>query len=366
MKTIRVAQIGSGFISHVHLHSFQKLEDVEVVCQHDADALRGRQFSQKFNIPDFVESFDEVLKRKDVDVVSLGLPNFLHYEFAMKAAKAGKHIICEKPLALRLEHADEMIDICKKNGLVLGYAEELCYIPKFVHAKKIADAGGLGDVFLVRQHEKHAGPYSPWFWQADTAGGGILMDMGCHAIECCRWILGKPKVKSVYCQADLFLHKELTKLDDHIIMIIEFETGQIAQIESSWTLKGGMTSWLEIQGTGGVAYAELLQQGTGLRVYSENGYEIDDFPSEEGPKGWHCPDWEWLWQNGYPQEMKDFITCIREGGTPVESGQDGKDVLEIMIAGYLSAATGTKVEFPFKDPGGYNTPVDIWLKAREK
>jgi len=364
MKTIRVAQIGSGFISSVHARSFKQVPGVEIVCQHDNDTARGKWFCEQNGIADFVENYDDVLKRKDVDVVSLGLPNYLHHSFAVKAAKAGKHIICEKPLALRLEQADEMIDLCHQNGLMLGYAEELCYLPKYVYAKGIASAGGLGKVFLVRQHEKHSGPYSPWFFQADTAGGGILMDMGCHAIECCRWILGKPAVKSVYCQADLFLHGQITKLDDHIMMLIEFETGQIAEVESSWTLKGGMTSVVEIQGTGGVCYADLLQSGMGLRVFSEKGYEFGEFPSEDTTKGWHYPDWEWLWQNGYPQEMQDFIKCIREGGTPVESGADGRVVLEIMIAGYLSAATGRKVMFPFKDPGGYNTPVEIWLKAR--
>jgi len=366
MKTIRIAQIGSGFISGVHVSSFGKLEGVEVVCQHDNDTVRGKAFCKKFEIPDHVTSFEEVLKRDDVDAVSLGLPNFLHFEFAMKAAAAGKHVICEKPLALRIDQAEEMIDTCKKQGLVLGYAEELCYIPKYEHAKQVAEAGGIGDVFLVRQHEKHGGAYSPWFFQADTAGGGILMDMGCHAIECCRWLLGKPAIKSVYCQADLFLHKQITKLDDHIMMIIEFETGQVAQVESSWTLQGGMISFVEIQGTEGVVHANLLQDGMGLTVYSEKGYELasDVLGVAGSDKGWHHPSWEWLWQNGYPQEMKDFVTCMREGGTPRESGEDGLVVLQIMIAGYQSAAIGQKVMFPFKDPGGYNTPVEIWLKAR--
>ncbi|HPQ67677.1 MAG TPA: Gfo/Idh/MocA family oxidoreductase [bacterium] len=363
MKPVRVAQIGSGFISDVHVRSFRTIEGVEVVCQHDNDKLRGKQFCKDRRIPEFVESFDDVLKRKDVDCVSLGLPNWLHYEFAIKAAKAGKHIICEKPLALRLEHADEMLEACEKNGLILGYGEELCYVPKNVHAKTIADAGAVDNVFFVKQHEKHAGPYSPWFFKSATAGGGILMDMGCHAIECCRWVLGKPAVKSVYCQADTFLHNQITDLDDHIVMIIEFETGQVAEVESSWTLKGGMISNLEIHGTGGVIYADLLQQGMGLRVFSEKGYE---FGGEDAPEGWHYPDWEWLWNNGYPQEMRNFIDCIRHGGTPIESGADGRVVLEIMIAGYLSAATGRKIMFPFQDPGGYDTPVDIWLRAKGK
>ncbi len=363
MKNVRVALIGTGWISEVHVQAFRAVPGCEVVCQHSIDPIRGKMFRDKYHVPEFCESFEAVLARPDIDAVTIALPNHLHFPFALQAAKAGKHLIVEKPLCLTLPEADELLDVCKKNGLVLGYAEELCYVPKYVHAKRVADSGGLGKVFLVRQHEKHAGPYSPWFFQAAGAGGGILMDMGCHAIECCRWLLGKPAVKSVYCQADTFVHGAITKLDDHIIMIIEFAGGAVAEVESSWTLKGGMTSWVEVQGTEGVAYADLLQNGNGVRIYSEKGYSLNDFV--EGPtEGWHYPDIEWLWLNGYPQEMADFINCIRTGGTPVETGADGRAVLEIMIAGYLSAATGQKVMFPFKDPGGYKVPVDIWLKAK--
>jgi predicted dehydrogenase len=363
MKNVRVGMIGTGWISEVHVQAFRTIPYVEIVCQHSLDEVRGKMFHDKYGVPEFVRTFDDVLKRKDVDVLTIALPNCLHHPFALKALQAGKHVIVEKPLCLTLPQADELLDTAKKNGLVIGYAEELCYVPKYVHAKRVADTGGLGKVFFVRQHEKHSGPYSPWFFKADEAGGGILMDMGCHAIECCRWLLGKPAVKSVYCQADTFVHGAITQLDDHIIMLIEFANGAIAEVESSWTLKGGMRSHLEIQGSQGVALVEMLQDGNGVKIYSEKGYYLGDF-IEGASEGWHYPEIEWLWNNGYPQEMKDFIDCIRTGGAPLESGADGKVVLEIMIAGYLSAATGRKITFPFDDPADYGTPVEIWLRAK--
>lgn len=363
MKRVRVGQVGTGFISHVHVRALQTIENVDVVCQHSLDPQAGRLFHEQYGVPEFVDSYETLLARRDVDVVCLGVPNHLHHPLAMQALEAGKHVIVEKPLCLTLAQADEMIAKSREAGLVLGYAEELCYVPKYVHAKRIADSGGLGDVFFVRQHEKHAGAYSPWFFQAETAGGGILMDMGCHAIECCRWLLGKAPVQSVYCQADLFVHQEITELDDHVILIIEFDGGAVAEVESSWTLQGGMVSSVEIQGTRGVAHAELLQRGSGLRVYSQEGYDAGVFPGGE-TTGWHYPDVEWLWENGYPQEMRDFIDCIRVGGTPGETAEDGRAVLEIMIAGYLSAATGRKVTFPFEDPADYDAPVEIWLRSR--
>lgn len=363
MKTIRIGMIGSGFISVTHHKSFMAIGGVKVVAQHDVDTQRGLAFCKTHGIRDHHANLEEMLARKDIDAVTIGVPNYLHAPLTLKAIAAGKHVICEKPLALTLGEADAMIAAAKKAGVIIGYAEELCYVPKFVQAKRIADSGAIGEVFLAKQSEKHAGPYSPWFFQADTAGGGILMDMGCHAIEYCRWTLGKPKVKSVYCDVDLFSHHEVTELDDHIMMIIEFEGHKKALVESSWTLKGGMESKAEIHGTKGVVHANLLQDGMGLKVFSETGFDDDE---ESVSPLWSFSNWEWLWQNGYPQEMKDFVNCMRNGGTPLESAEDGRVVLEIMIAGYLSAATGKKIEFPFKDPGGYKTPVDIWLKAKKR
>lgn len=363
MKTVRIGLVGAGFISSVHKEAFSHVPDTEVVALCDIDKARGQAFCKKNGIPDFYEDLDAMLARKDIDAITVGIPNYLHCEATLKAAAAGKHVIVEKPLALTLEQADQMIDACKKAGVVLGYAEELCYVPKFIHAKQIADQGGIGEVFLVKQAEKHAGPYSPWFFKSRTAGGGILMDMGCHSIECCRWMLGKPPVKSVYCQIDLFCHHQVTKLDDHIIMIIEFEGGKQALVESSWTLKGGMISIAEVHGQQGVIHANLLQDGMGLKVFSEPGFGEEDW-DKEAARGWSHPDWNWNWQNGYPGEMEDFVNCMRTGQTPVESGEDGRVVLEIMIAGYLSAAQGRKIPFPLKDPGGYRTPVEIWMNAR--
>ncbi|MCB9476498.1 MAG: Gfo/Idh/MocA family oxidoreductase [Deltaproteobacteria bacterium] len=364
MKTVRVGIIGAGWISITHLEAFRTLPGVEIVAQWSPTPDKGLAFCKANGIPDRHDNLDEMLARDDIDVVTVSTANHVHAELALKAMDAGKHVIIEKPLCLKLEDADALIAKGKEKGLVIGYAEELCYAPKYVRAKELADSGGLGDIFLVKQSEKHAGPYSPWFFQPETAGGGILMDMGCHAIEYCRWTLGKPAVKSVYCDLDVFVHGEITQMDDHCMMIIEFEGGKRALVESSWTLKGGMESKAEIHGTQGVVYANLLQEGDGMRAFSEKGSPVRG-GEQMMEAGWTTPQVNWLWSNGYPQEMADFIRCIREGGTPTESAEDGKVVLEIMIAGYISAAEGRKVEFPLQDPGGYDTPVDIWINSKK-
>ncbi len=364
-RTVKIGFIGSGWISTVHYDSFKAIGGCEVIAQADIDPERSKEFRKERPIPKYYKSVKGMLRNKDIDVVTVSVPNFMHGPLAIEALKAGKHIIVEKPMCLKLEESEEINYLAKKNGLVVGYAEELCYVPKFERMKQIADSGALGDVYMVKQCEKHGGPYSPWFWTRDGAGGGILMDMGCHAIEFCRWFMGKKKVKYVTCHCGKFMHK-WAEVEDHVILTMEFEDGTLGHVESSWALQGGMVSTAEAYGTKGVAYGDLLQ-GMGLKVFTPDGYPAEDFNKSNtgGPEslGWTEPDFEWLWNNGYPAEMKNFIDCIRNGGTPVESGADGDAVLEIMLAAYHSAGTGKKVELPFR-PAGVERPVDLWLNPR--
>ncbi len=363
-RPLRIGLIGAGWISTVHYDAFQAIGGCEVVAQADPDTARHKEFVQERPIPNYYKTHKGMLKRQDIDAVTVAVPNRLHAPLAKDALRAGKHVIIEKPLCLTLADAEEIADLAKTNGLVVGYAEELCYIPKFVRMKQIADAGGIGQVYMVKQCEKHAGPYSPWFWTREGAGGGILMDMGCHAIEFCRWFMNKKPVKSVMAHCGKYLHT-WAEVEDHVILTLEFTDGTLAHVESSWALKGGMASTAEVYGTEGVLYGDLLT-GMGLKAYSEKGFpEMSHNRAQVSGSescGWSDPDFEWLWNNGYPQEMRNFLDCIRHGGTPLESAADGDAVLEIMLAAYHSAGTGRRVELPFRPD--VETPVDLWLSPR--
>jgi predicted dehydrogenase len=361
MKEIKVGIIGSGFIAGVHCDAIAQLQEARVTAHCDTDVDRGRAFARERKIEQSFPDHRQMLKEAAIDAVVLGVPNCLHAGIGVDAARAGKHIICEKPLCLTLDEADRMLAAAKEAGVLLCYAEELCYIPKFVRAKELVDAGSIGDVYRVSQTEKHEGPYSQWFWEVEQAGGGILMDMGCHSIEFARWALGKPRVTAVTAWMDTVLHGDKTRMEDDVIVLMEFETGQTALLESSWALLGGMDSITHFYGTEGVIHADLLK-GMGLDVYSLQGY--GDHPS--AARGWTRPDYEWVWNNGYPQEDQHFFECMRSGATPSENGEDGKIVLEIMMACYASAAEGRRIELPYTPPADIRTPVEIWLRSRDK
>jgi len=357
-KNIGVGIVGSGFIAQVHLDALRTVQDCEVVAVADVDSNRGKAFAQGNKVQGFYTGHRAMLEDDAVDAVVVCVPNCFHAEVTLDALESGRHVICEKPLALTLEDGERMLATAEDKGLVLGYAEELCFVPKFEKVKEMVVSGGIGKPYLVRQCEKHEGPYSPWFWKEKEAGGGILMDMGCHSISCIHWVLGKPRVKSVYAQMGTFLHGEITKEEDHVIIIMEFEDGSIGQAEASWALKGGMDSTLEVFGTEGVVYADLLK-GMGLKAFTEDG-----FPSmpDQG-RGWIQPGYEMSWNNGYPQEDRHFIECMRTGRTPSQSGRDGIDILEIILAAYHSAGIGQKVKLPFR-PKDIGVPVHLWQHPR--
>ena len=147
-----------------------------------------------------------MLDERDIEMVTIAAPNALHARMTIDAANAGKHVVCEKPLCMTLEEADEMIDVCRRQGVLLMYAEELFFTPKYVQAKRMADEGAFGRVYLVKQSEKHSGPHGAWFWDVSKSGGGVFMDMGCHGIAFCYWFLNRPAIKDVYCQMGTQVH----------------------------------------------------------------------------------------------------------------------------------------------------------------
>jgi predicted dehydrogenase len=259
-------------------------------------------------------------------------------------------VIVEKPLAVSLDEAEAIVAACRASGVGLAYAEELAFVPKFRRAREIARSGALGELLYVTQREAHAGPHSPWFFTRDEAGGGVLMDMACHSIECVRWLLDKPPVASVTARLARTLHRERTALEDHAVVQLEFAGGVQATCEASWALQGGMQSRLEAWGSTGCLDVDLLQR-TGLRQYSA--------------AGWTTPLADWLLDNGYPQELSHFLRCFAEGREPEEGGADGVAVLEILQAAYASAREGRSVALPFR-PAGVERAVDLWLGRPER
>lgn len=355
-KRVRVGVIGSQFVSTLHADALQRCPHCEIVAVASPTRDHVEAFARKFGIRRTFSDYRQLLALDEVDMVVVGVPNDLHARVALDAAAAGKHIVMEKPLCLNLAEADRMIAACQQAGVKLMYAEELCFAPKYVRLKQLLDAGALGRPTLLKQSEKHDGPHAAHFWDVERCGGGVTMDMGCHAIAFFRWLLDRTPVRSVYAQMSTQVHGARTRGDDNALLIVEFEDGVIGLAEESWTKPGGMDDRAEVYGSKGVAYADLLH-GNALTVFSAAGY---DYAVEKAgsTRGWTFPIYEESWNYGFPQEMAHFVDCVRHDRPPAVGGQDGRAVLEVVFAAYESARTGRKVALPFRTDAA--KPWHLW------
>ena len=259
MKTkVQIGLIGSGFITSIHCEALKRCSDAEITAVASPTKGNAEKFAEKHGIPHSFSDYRKMLEMDQLDLVVIGVPNDLHCQITLDAAAAGKHVLLEKPMCLNLGEADQMVNACRKAKIKLMYAEELCFAPKYVRLKQLLDSGALGHPVLIKQSEKHDGPHAPHFWDVNRAGGGVTMDMGCHAIEFFRWMLGRPPIKSVYAQMGTHVHNDKTRGEDNAILILEFAIGVTALAEESWTKLGGMDDRAEVHGSKGVAYADLL------------------------------------------------------------------------------------------------------------
>ncbi|OHB72632.1 MAG: oxidoreductase [Planctomycetes bacterium RBG_13_63_9] len=360
MSRVRVGLIGSQFISTIHAEALRTVPEAELFAVASPTEDHARGFAERFRVPHHFADYRKMLELEELQMVVLGLPNDLHCQATLDAAAAGKHVVCEKPLCLSLQQADQMIEACRTAGVKLMYAEELCFAPKYVRLKGLLDEGALGNPTLIKQSEKHDGPHAAHFWDVHRSGGGVTMDMGCHAVEFFRWILGKPPIRSVYAQMATQVHDQKTQGDDNALLILEFDGGCIGLAEESWTKLGGMDDRAEVHGSGGVAYADLLH-GNAIETFSAEGY---GYAVEKAGTtvGWSFAVYEELFNYGFPQEFAHFVDCVRNDREPLETGQDGRAVLEAIFAAYQSAGTGQKVTLPFATDAA--KPWDLWRSPR--
>jgi len=357
-KKVGVGLIGSQFISTIHAEALRTVPDAVLVAVMSPTEEHVRKFAETHHIPHWYTDLDAFLQNPDIDMVVIGAPNYLHCSITLKVARAGKHVVVEKPLCMNLEEADQMIDACREHNVKLMYAEELCFTPKYVRLKALLDEGALGKPVFFKQSEKHDGPHADHFWDVERSGGGVMMDMGCHAIQFFRWLNGNIPITSVYAQMNTSVHTDKTIGDDHSVLILEFANGVTAMAEESWIKKGGMDDKAEIHGSEGVAYADVLQ-GNSILTYSTNGvgYAVE---KAGDTRGWSFTIYEESWNYGFPQEFAHFVDCVKNDKTPLVTGEDGKAVLEVIFAAYASAGEGRKISLPFHTDA--KKPIRLWKK----
>ncbi|MFO7699035.1 MAG: Gfo/Idh/MocA family oxidoreductase [Acidimicrobiia bacterium] len=338
MHARSITMLGTGLIADFYtmtLHGQRSRDRVNVVYSRSPE--RGAAFAERWDIPNHTTSLEDAINHPDTDVVVVALPNFLHEEAITAAARAGKAILCTKPLARDAAEAKRILDTVEEAGVFAGYLEDLVYTPKTLKAVSAVQSGAIGDVTWVRSRETHPGPHSAWFWDADQAGGGAIVDLGCHCIEIIRNFVGKGnRPVEVMAWADTLVHP--IKGEDNAVVLVRFESGALGQFEVSWTFRGGMDLRDEVAGTEGTIWMNHFLR-TGYEMYTTGGGAGYVAEKLESTEGWLFPVGDEVAELGYVDMFTDMFDAMDAGRDPQETFYDGYVVNAIMDAAYRSAET---------------------------
>jgi predicted dehydrogenase len=334
----RVAMLGTGLIGDFYtmtLHGQRGRDRVEVVYSRSEE--RGAAFRERWGVPASTTSLEEAVRHPEVDTVVVGLPNHMHEEAVRAAAAAGKAVLVTKPLARSAEEAGRILEVVERAGVFGGYLEDLVYTPKTLKALASVRSGAVGDVLWVRSRETHPGPHSAWFWDAGQAGGGAIVDLGCHCIEIVRSFVGKGnRPVEVMCWKDTLVHP--IEAEDNAIALIRFESGAVGQFEVSWTFRGGMDLRDEVAGTEGTIWLNHFLR-TGFELFTSGGAGGYVAEKAEGATGWQFPVGDEVVELGYVDMFTDMFDSMEAGREPVETLYDGYVVNAVMDACYRSATS---------------------------
>jgi len=335
---VRIGKMGSGFVADFYMEGLRGVPGATVVANYSRTPERAKLFGAKYGIAKQYTNMDELARDPEVDLVVVGLPNSAHLEGIKAAAKAGKAVVCTKPLARSGAEAAEILRIVKEAGVMHGYAETEVFSPEVIKAKQLIDSGAIGKVLTIRAREAHSGPHAPHFWEAESAGGGALLDMGCHTIEVARYFFGKEnRIIEVFGWADTLVHHDKTKGEDNAVLILKLEDGRTATIEASWTAKGGMELRNEVYGTEGRLLTDTTQTRLRAFVQKSPGYIVEKADLDTG---WIYPIPDEAHVYGYEEEMRHFVECYAKHEHPREDFVDGYIVNCILDAAYRSIKSG--------------------------
>ena len=337
-KAHKITMLGSGFIGRFYtatLHNQRGPDRVHHVYSRREETAKN--LATDWNIPKWTTDMAEAVNDPETDVVIIGLPNNLHQQAVEMAVEAGKAIMSTKPLGRTAAEAKAMLDTVEKAGVFHGYLEDLVYPPKTLKALESVKNGALGKILWVRSRETHPGPHSDWFWDLEQAGGGAIIDMGCHCIEIIRNFVGKGnRPLEVMCWADTLVHP--IEAEDHGIALIRFESGAMGQFEVSWAFRGGMDLRDEISGSEGTIWLNHWLR-TGFEMFTavgQGGYVAE---KAEAETGWLFPVGDEEGELGYTQMFLDMFNALDEEREPMETFYDGYVVNEVLDACYKSAKT---------------------------
>jgi predicted dehydrogenase len=337
--TVKIGILGSGFISDRYITALEEVKGSEVTALFSGQKERASELASRRGLK--ARAYDrmsDLAGDPDVDLVVIALPNEAHVEAVRAVAAAGKGVVCTKPLGRTATESREILELVERAGVWHGYAENQAFAPNLVKIFELLASGAAGRPLTMRAREAHSGPHAPHFWDVEKAGGGALLDMGCHMIEVARIVFGKDNpVTEVFAWGATLVHGGTTTGEDNAVALLKFAGGEFATIEASWTERGGMQLRQEITATEGRFVADTMSTPVWGFVEKPGGYLVEKASQDTG---WVFPVPEEARSYGFSQEMRHFVHAFAAGELPSENFFDGVAVSTVLDACYASMRSG--------------------------
>lgn len=325
---IKVAIVGCGTMGNVHAKGYVNIKNAKVVAVCDIRKEKGMAMSE-FLDAKYYESYDEMLK-EDVDIIDICLPTYMHKEFALKAMEVGKHVFCEKPIALSVEDAEEMLNKAKEKGVKLSVGHVVRFFPSYKNAVSLVKEGKIGTPKLIRTTRN--GAYPGWSWENWYShyelSGGPLLDLIIHDID---WIISNfGDVQRVFAKS--FNGK--VERQDHCLVTLTLKNGALAHVEGSWAYPDGAIfgSTFEIIGTTGQIESDS-RSSSPIKKYTNNGAFNMDLDSPLNYK-----------DEPYTAELQEFINAVTEDREPLITGEAAIKAIKVSLAAIKSSKTAEAIE----------------------
>lgn len=334
MSTLKVGVIGCGSIAkYRHLPEYKLNKNVEIVAVCDIVAERAEKMAEEYGAKAFSD-YKEVLRLEDIDAISVCLPNYLHAPVSIDALNAGKHVICEKPMATSKEEAEAMINAAKRNDKKLMIAHNQRFVASHQKAKEIIESGKLGKIYSFKTTFGHPGPEGwsvdgagSWFFNKEKAFIGAMGDLGVHKADLMRYLLGEFTEVGAFIETNA---KQNTDVDDNAVCILRTESGIIGTLSASWAYMSGGDNSTIIYGEKGTLRLEADPEYSLIEEYRDGSvvyHKLDKIQTNEegGQSTSHV--------------INHFVDCIVENKVPLINGEEGMKSLQIILAALESKET---------------------------
>lgn len=328
---LKVGVVGLGFAGRAHIDGYKNTENAELIAVCDVSEERARETAEKYGVPKYFSDYEKMLKLDELQAISVCLPNMMHEPVTVAALEAGKHVLCEKPLAANAEQAKKMVAASEKSGKILAMSLNFRYEGRSLTLKKMIEAGELGEVYYGKTSmlRSNAIPRG-WFHVKKLSGGGPLLDLAPHMLDVTWWLMGKPEPISAsgvtYAKLGVAgkgmgtwgvgYGEGAVDVEDLAIGLIRFKGGQSIFVDVSWALNGPPIQSCFIFGT-----------NAGASLYPD--FAIYKEPVMETPQAEPSKD-----------RIKEFVNNVLEGTEPLAPGKDGVVIMRMLDAIYKSAQSG--------------------------